>query len=79
MGVEEKAKALAVWIRDFVGQIGLVDLWKGPGPEAGLADTLAKDVLSYMGRPVSQYRPVFSETELRQMFDEALHPVSGDR
>jgi alcohol dehydrogenase class IV len=72
MSVREKAKAFAVWTGDFVERIGLKALWTGKGVDSALCATLAKDVFAYMGRPVSQYGPVFTQEQIREMFEEAL-------
>lgn len=68
----EKAKAFVSWIGNFVREIGLKDLCRGVVAEAGMPARLAQDVFAYMGRPVSQYRPVFTQEQIRRMFEEAL-------
>jgi alcohol dehydrogenase class IV len=75
MGEADKARALAPWLRRFIEEIGLAALWTSPGAEAQpalLLDTLADDVFAYMGRPVQQHLPIFSRSEMRQMYEEAL-------
>ena len=72
MSTEQKAEAFVNWIQSFVRQIGLTDLWTGPGPDNALCAQLTKDVFAYMGRPVRQYRPVFAPEEIQEMFAEAL-------
>lgn len=71
-GVRANAQALVAWMNGFVAEIGLAALWSGAGVDAALPARLAKDVFAYMGRPVSQYRPVFDEPQIRRMFEEAL-------
>ena len=75
LGEAEKVKALAPWLKRFIGQIGLAALWKGSEAtqqDSNLLDTLTDDVFAYMGRPVQQHLPVFSRAEMRQMYEEAL-------
>ncbi len=72
MSVEQKAEGFSRWLRNFVREIGLASLWKSPGADRALCAQLAKDVFSYMGRPVRQYRPVFTPEEVESMFVEAL-------
>jgi alcohol dehydrogenase class IV len=72
MSTEQKAEAFVNWIRSFVQQIGLASLWTRKGVDDALCTELTKDVFAYMGRPVSQYRPVFSPEEIQAMFAEAL-------
>jgi alcohol dehydrogenase class IV len=75
MGEADKACALAPWLRRFIEEIGLAALWTSPGAEpqpALLLDTLTDDVFAYMGRPVQQHLPIFSRSEMRQMYEEAL-------
>lgn len=67
-----QAEALANWTRRFVEEIGLAKLWTTEGMDDALCAQLTRDVFAYMGRPVSQYRPVFSPEEVHQMFAEAL-------
>ena len=71
----EKARLLAPWLKQFIGQIGLAALWTSPGAttqDSNLLDTLTGDVFAYMGRPVQQHLPIFSRGEMRQMYEEAL-------
>jgi alcohol dehydrogenase class IV len=72
MSVRDKAQALVGWINGFVEQIGLKGLWNGNGVDPAMPAQLAKDVFAYMGRPVSQYLPVFDEERIRRMFEEAM-------
>lgn len=72
MSVRDKAQAFVAWIDDLVARIGLRALWTGEGVDAALIATLARDVFAYMGRPVSQYSPVFTPEQVREMFEEAL-------
>jgi alcohol dehydrogenase class IV len=72
MSVRDKAQAMVAWIDGFVEQIGLKGLWNGVGVDPAMPARLAKDVFAYMGRPVSQYRPVFDEDQVRRMFEEAM-------
>jgi alcohol dehydrogenase len=72
MPLSEKARSLVTWIGEFVERIGLTGLWTGEGFDAALIATLAGDVLAYMGRPVSQYRPVFDLARIRGMYEESL-------
>jgi alcohol dehydrogenase class IV len=72
MSVRDKAQALVGWINGFVEQIGLKGLWNGNGVDPAMPARLAKDVFAYMGRPVSQYMPVFDEDRIRRMFEEAM-------
>lgn len=72
MSVRDKAQALVAWINGFVEQIGLKGLWNGNGVDPAMTARLAKDVFAYMGRPVSQYQPVFDEERIRRMFEEAM-------
>ena len=72
---DAKASALVEWIRDLVKTIGLADLWSSKDIDQALCAQLAEDVLGYMGRPVNQYRPVFSKQEIHDMFVEALLPT----
>ena len=72
MSTKEKARALVVWIGDFVREIGLHDLSAAVVADDGMSAQLAKDVFAYMRRPVSQYRPVFTEEEIRKMFEQTL-------
>jgi alcohol dehydrogenase len=72
---EEKARALAPWLKRFVEKIHLGVLWTGLGADAQgatLLDTLTGDVFAYMGRPVQQHLPVFTRDEMRRMYEEAL-------
>lgn len=71
-GVRDNAQALVAWMERFVAEIGLAALWSGRGVDPALPARLAKDVFAYMGRPVSQYRPVFDEAQIRQMFEQAM-------
>ena len=70
--LSEKAGSLVTWMHGFVERIGLSGRWTGEGVDAALIATLAEDVLAYMGRPVSQYRPVFDLAQIRAMYEEAL-------
>ena len=72
MSVRDKAQAMVAWIDGFVEQIGLKGLWNGKGVDSATPARLAKDVFAYMGRPVSQYQPVFDEDQVRRMFEEAM-------
>jgi alcohol dehydrogenase class IV len=72
MNIRDKAQAMVAWIDGFVEQIGLKGLWNGKGVDSAMPARLAKDVFAYMGRPVSQYRPVFDEDQVRRMFEEAM-------
>jgi alcohol dehydrogenase class IV len=72
MSVRDKAQALVAWCDDFVDRIGLKGLWNGREVDPAMPAKLAKDVFAYMGRPVSQYRPVFDEGQIRRMFEEAM-------
>lgn len=72
MSVRDKAQALVAWIDDFVDRIGIKGLWNGREVDPAMPAKLAKDVFAYMGRPVSQYRPVFDEGQIRRMFEEAM-------
>ena len=76
MSVMDKAQALVAWLDGFVEQIGLKGLWSGKGVDPAMPARLAKDVFAYMGRPVSQYRPVFDEAQVRRMFEEALGSIT---
>jgi alcohol dehydrogenase class IV len=69
-----KAESFARWIKDFVRRIGLAGIWQGQGIDAAMLDRLANDVFAYMGRPVSQYLPVFTREQVRAMLAEALSP-----
>jgi alcohol dehydrogenase class IV len=75
MNTTEKAHAFASWLREFVDRIGLSKARAPEVTDEGLYDSLAEDVLRYMGRPVQQHRPVFTRMEIRQMFTEALAPA----
>ena len=79
MSVMDKALALVAWINGFVERIGLKGLWGGRGVDPALPERLAKDVLAYMGRPVSQYRPVLDESQVRGMFEEAMGVMAKER
>jgi alcohol dehydrogenase class IV len=70
--VRDNAQALVAWMKAFVAEIGLTELGSGAGVDPELPARLAKDVFAYMGRPVSQYRPVFDEPQIRRMFAQAL-------
>lgn len=70
--VRDNAQALVAWMQNFVAEIGLAGLWNGKGVDPALPARLAKDVFAYMGRPVSQYRPVFDEAQIRRMFEQAM-------
>ena len=72
MSVRDKAQALVAWINGFVEQIGLKGLWSAKGVDPAMPARLAKDVFAYMGRPVSQYLPVFDEEQIRRMFEKAM-------
>ena len=75
LGEAEKARALAPWLKRFIEEIRLGMLWMGLGatPEGSfLLDTLTDDVFAYMGRPIQQHLPIFSRSEMRQMYEEAL-------
>jgi len=75
MGEAEKARALAPWLEQFINEIGLAPLWTGPEAatkDSDLLDTLTNDVFAYMGRPVQQHLPVFSRSEMREMYEAAL-------
>jgi alcohol dehydrogenase class IV len=75
MDETEKARELAPWLKQFIGQIGLAEPWTGTGThrqDMSLLDTLTDDVFDYMGRPVQQHLPVFTRSEMRQMYEEAL-------
>lgn len=72
MSTKEKANAFVLWMEDFVREIGLEELSATVVAGNGLPAQLAKDVFAYMGRPVSQYRPVFNEKQIREMFEQAL-------
>jgi len=72
MSLTDQAQALVAWSRAFVDQIGLKAFWSNKGVDPAMPARLAKDVFAYMGRPVSQYRPVFDEAQVRQMFEEAM-------
>jgi alcohol dehydrogenase class IV len=72
MSTEQKAEALARWLRSFVRQIGLEGLAHASGADHALCAQLTKDVFAYMARPVRQYRPVFTPEEIEAMFVEAL-------
>jgi alcohol dehydrogenase class IV len=69
-----KAESLAVWVRDFVRRIGLEGAGRGQGADVAMIERLADDVFAYMGRPVSQYVPLFTRGQVRDMFAEALAP-----
>lgn len=74
-GEAEKAQALAPWLKRFVEEIRLGAPWTGLGEAveaSSVLDTLTDDVFAYMGRPVQQHLPVFTRTEMRQMYEEAL-------
>jgi len=79
MSVADKAQALVVWLNGFVEQIGLKGLWSNKGMDPALPARLAKDVFAYMGRPVSQYRPVFDEAQVLRMFEEAIGGIANER
>lgn len=72
MSDDEKAQALISWLRNLISDIGLADLWTGEGIDDEMLDTLTEDVFAYMGRPVSQHKPVFTRDEVRKIFCEAL-------
>lgn len=72
MSTQEKARALVTWLEGFVREIGLKELSAAVVADDELPAQLAKDVFAYMKRPVSQYRPVFNEKQIREMFEEAL-------
>jgi alcohol dehydrogenase class IV len=72
MSTQEKARALVTWLEGFISEIGLQELCGGVVADDGMTAQLAKDVFTYMKRPVSQYRPVFNEKQIREMFEEAL-------
>ncbi len=68
----EKAQAFVAWLKTFVKDIGLADMWTGDGIDDEMLDLLTADVFAYMGRPIQQHRPVFTRAEIRQQFEEAL-------
>jgi alcohol dehydrogenase class IV len=75
----DKACALAPWLKRFVEEIGLATAWsatvataEGEPVTSSVLDTLTDDVFAYMGRPVQQHLPVFTRSEMWQMFQEAL-------
>ena len=70
--IEEQARSFVDWMWRFVQEIGLARLWTGAGIDAAMCAALTKDVFAYMGRPMRQYRPVFSPEEVQAMFAEAL-------
>jgi len=72
MTEEQKAKALIVWLNDFICDIGLDKLWDGAGVDDEMTDILTDDVFAYMGRPVEQHRPVFTREQVKKIFTEAL-------
>jgi len=72
MAEAQRAQALVEWLRSFVERIGLTARWSGKGIDNSMLDTLTDDVFAYMGRPVQQYRPVFTRAEIRQQYEEAL-------
>ena len=72
MDLQEKAQSLIVWLRKFIADIGLNDAWDGAGIDEAMLDTLTDDVFAYMGRPVSQHRPVFTPEQIRKIYSEAL-------
>jgi alcohol dehydrogenase class IV len=72
MSVTEKAQAFVFWLKAFVSDIGLDAMWTGEGVDDAMLDTLTDDVFAYMGRPVQQHQPVFTRSEIRQQFEEAL-------
>lgn len=69
---EEKCDALLVWLDDFIKKIGLDKLCNEVKAEDEMIDILTDDVFRYMGRPVSQHRPVFTRDEIRMQYAEAL-------
>ncbi len=73
-GMDEMAKAEALprWLHEFIRQLGLAALWTHQGIDDSTLNVLADDVFRYMGRPVQQYLPIFTRSEMRQMFEEAL-------
>ena len=72
MSTQEKARALVTWLEGFICEIGLQELCVGVVADDGMPAQLARDVFAYMKRPVSQYRPVFNEKQIQEMFEEAL-------
>jgi alcohol dehydrogenase class IV len=72
MTTDEKARQLCAWLRRFIAELGLDKLWTGVEIGQSMAETLAADVFAYMGRPVQQHQPVFTPSEMREMFREAL-------
>ena len=68
----EKAQAFVAWLKSFVKDIGLDDMWTDEGIDDAMLDLLTDDVFAYMGRPVQQHRPVFTRSEIRQQFEESL-------
>jgi alcohol dehydrogenase class IV len=72
MAEAQKAQALVEWLKSFVERIGLTARWSGKGIDSAMLDTLTDDVFAYMGRPVQQYRPVFTRAEIRQQYEKAL-------
>jgi alcohol dehydrogenase class IV len=72
MSEKDKARAFVSWMDDFLAEIGLKEMARGVVVQNGMSATLARDVFTYMGRPVSQYRPVFNEDQIRGMFEEAF-------
>jgi alcohol dehydrogenase class IV len=79
MRVPAKAQAFVSWLRQFVQEIGLHELWSGSGIDDETLDLLTSDVFAYMGRPVQQHRPVFSQVEIRGQYREALVGAWFDR
>jgi alcohol dehydrogenase class IV len=72
MTTDQKAEQLCLWLRRFIGQIGLDKLWAGVGVAETMVETLADDVFAYMGRPVQQHQPVFTPADMQDMFRDAL-------
>ncbi len=79
-GDPEGALALAPWLAEFVRGIGLETRWgawvrsSNVRLDATMLDLLSDDVFAYMGRPVQQHLPIFTRSEMRQLFEEALVP-----
>lgn len=67
-----KAASLVAWTGELVRRIGLAGSVPVAGVDEAMLDRLAADVFAYMGRPVSQYLPVFTRDEVRAMYAEAL-------
>ena len=72
MTLSEKAQSLVSWMEEFVKEIGLKKFAQTIVVDDTMISTLADDVFAYMGRPVSQYRPVFNKEQIQGMFREAF-------